>query len=210
MALCERCGSISIVRAQPQPLDKLVRLFTVNRPFLCRRCGWRGRRRWSDDDIRALAGYGAGGAEPDPSLAGLDGAAASRRQRKRNRGRKPTTAANPEVAAPGFDLAELDLSAGAVRFHENDKESLRRAPIGAHRLRRRRRNQSRRRGMFAAIAATALVMFVAVMLGMTGSCSSGTETLGPQLPDVGYVLVSREGSSSRTVMSGSDQSTGVR
>lgn len=48
--LCERCGSIDIVRARTRPLDKLVRLFTGKNVFTCRRCGWRGRRGWSEEE----------------------------------------------------------------------------------------------------------------------------------------------------------------
>ncbi len=65
-------GSIGIVRARPESADRLVALFTSKRPFLCRRCGWRARRDWTDQALRKLTNYGAGGAEPDPLLASLD------------------------------------------------------------------------------------------------------------------------------------------
>ncbi len=65
-------GSIGIVRARPESADRLVALFTSKRPFLCRRCGWRARRDWTDEALRKLTNYGAGGAEPDPLLASLD------------------------------------------------------------------------------------------------------------------------------------------
>lgn len=48
--LCERCGSIDIVRARSRGLDKFIAFFTVRRPFLCRRCSWRARRPWVEDD----------------------------------------------------------------------------------------------------------------------------------------------------------------
>src|SRR5688572_22966676 len=71
-ALCEQCGSIRIVRAQSTPADRLVAILTWKRPFVCRRCGWRGRRYWTDKDLRKLLDYGAGGAETDPALSVLD------------------------------------------------------------------------------------------------------------------------------------------
>src|SRR5688500_5660735 len=96
MALCEQCGSIRIVRARPQPLDRLVRLFTTKRPFLCRRCGWRGRQSWTEDDLAKLSSYGVGGAEPDPELVVLDGnrSHGGSRKRRRRSGPKAATASN--------------------------------------------------------------------------------------------------------------------
>ena len=110
MALCEQCGSIRIVRTQPEPVDKLVRWFTSKRPFVCRRCGWRGRRDGSDDALLSLMNYGAGGAEPDPALAALDShqepsvTRSGRRDRRRKRYQKSKT------TAAQFDLATLDLA----------------------------------------------------------------------------------------------------
>lgn len=69
--LCERCGSIDIVRARSRGLDKIIALLTIRRPFLCRRCGWRARRPWLEEDrpdwqkVRTTDSY-------DPAMAVLD------------------------------------------------------------------------------------------------------------------------------------------
>ena len=115
MALCEQCGSINIVRAQSDPSDRVVAFFTSKRPFVCRRCGWRGRRDWKDRDLRELMNYGAGGAEPDPSLAVLD--------------------REPHARPDAFDMAALDAAAGPPtqrrrrKFRNRPKRSRRREVI---------------------------------------------------------------------------------
>lgn len=140
MALCEQCGSIQIVRARPRLADRLVALLTSKRPFICRRCRWRGRRGWTDQDLLNLSNYGAGGAEPDPALAALDPANAAANQ--------------PDVAKDSRSIPS-------------------RASTGRRRSSRSRRKRSRRREIIATVAVIALVMFFAVMLGLTGSCGGG-------------------------------------
>ena len=169
MTLCEQCGSISIVRAQPEPMDKLVRLFTAKRPFVCRRCGWKGRRSWTDADLRKLMDYGAGGAEPDPDLAVLDAdpKQTQTRSARKGRQRKPKT---PDTPIEQFDLATLELT-----HREGDQAA--ETSTGGRRSVRIRRTQSRRREIVATIVATALVMFLVVLLGLTGSCSGGADAL---------------------------------
>ena len=178
MTLCEQCGSISIVRAQPEPMDKLVRLFTAKRPFVCRRCGWKGRRSWTDADLRKLMDYGAGGAEPDPALAILDTRqeASVTRSGRKDRRRKPMR--KPDTTPAQFDLATLDLAnAGTPHATAIADASTSRALPGERRSVRKRRKKSRRREIVATIAATALVMFLVVLLGLTGSCSGGADAL---------------------------------
>jgi hypothetical protein len=72
VTLCERCGSVQIVSSPPTPLDKLLTVLFSIRPFLCRRCGWRARRGWTDADLERLHTYGAGGSQIDASLRPLD------------------------------------------------------------------------------------------------------------------------------------------
>lgn len=154
-ALCERCGSISVVRGKPESADRLVAFFTAKRPFVCRRCGWRGRRDWSDADLSRLKDYGAGGAggaQLHPALAVLD------REHKED----------GELTQHQFDLAALDL-AGSTESQRDLTEGLQR------RKGRSRKKRSRRREIVAIVAATALVMFVVVMLGLTRRCSGGPE-----------------------------------
>jgi hypothetical protein len=160
MAVCEQCGSIQIVTAQQEPADKLVAFFTAKRPFVCRRCGWRGRRAWTDEDLSSLRDYGFGGAEADPALAILDHGQGFARGRTLQ-----------DAEPTGFDLSVLDLaqaetheSTGAVELHER-------------RSRRNRLKRSRRREIVAALAISALAMFLIAMLGLTGSCVGSTGPL---------------------------------
>lgn len=180
MALCEQCGSISIVRAQRSPTDKLVRLVTGKRPFVCRRCGWRGRRDWTDKDLRQLMDYGAGGAEPDPSLVVLDEepvvtVPAKGRRKKAKAPRPAIERRTPE----DLDLAALELPyAETLAPGSDDRERLRGQSTSANRQRTRdRRRRSRQREMIATVAVAALVVSLMVMLGLTGSCGGGTAAL---------------------------------
>jgi len=159
-------------------MDKLVRLFTAKRPFVCRRCGWKGRRSWTDADLRKLMDYGAGGAEPDPALAALDShqEPSVTRSGRTDRRRKPQQKPDPTPAQ--FDLAMLDLAnAGTGQATAITDASTSRALPGERRSVRKRRKKSRRREIVATIAATALVMFLVVLLGLTGSCSGGADAL---------------------------------
>lgn len=73
-----------------------------------------------------------------------------------------------------FDLVALNLT-DAEPSHPDGIGNLdsapSRTPSRERRSVRRRPIRTRRREIVATIAATALVMFVAVMLGFTGSCS---------------------------------------
>lgn len=138
MAVCEQCGSIRIVRARPEPLDRVVRLFTSKRPFLCRRCGWQGRRGWTDADLLALTNYGAGGAESDPALAVLDGPAESKPKQLR-RGRAVARSyrrGKPEAGK--FDQGPFNLAATPAG-QPPDLESDGSGPAGIPKPRLRRR-----------------------------------------------------------------------
>lgn len=129
-------------------MDRLVAAFTAKRPFLCRRCGWRGRRNWTDRDLQQLLEYGAGGAEIDPALTVLD----------------------LEHPTPGLHVANDDS------IHVERRADLDHSPkAGVAPRRRQRRKGSRRREIVATIAATALVLFLVVILGLTGSCSGTLE-----------------------------------
>ena len=155
-ALCEQCGSVSIVRASYTPADRFVAILTAKRPFRCRRCGWRGRRYWTDKDLRKLLDYGAGGAEPDPALSVLDG------EPQRESIRESQSAEAFDFGALSF--GDDDQVAGEPRPDE-------RQPLKyGHRKSRRRtsRKRGRRRAIGAAIGATALVIFVVLILNLVG------------------------------------------
>lgn len=50
--LCERCGSINIVRARSTSFERVWRFFTGRKKFLCRRCGWTALRAWDENAPR--------------------------------------------------------------------------------------------------------------------------------------------------------------
>ena len=39
---CERCGSTNIKWIQSNPLERILRVLTGKKRFLCKRCGWSG------------------------------------------------------------------------------------------------------------------------------------------------------------------------
>lgn len=177
MALCERCGSINIVSAGPQRADRILGLFGRGRSFVCRRCGWRGRRNWTDDDLHALSDYGAGGGALDPGLAALDvkptdtGLATSR-------GGGPAAGSSwrrtPELE--GLELDQLDLvNASAAGLDSEESSNAAGRLLTRIRPRSLRRKDSRRREVIATIAVSALVMFLIVMIGLAGSCAGGAD-----------------------------------
>jgi hypothetical protein len=171
MALCEQCGSISIVKAQFELVDRLVVVFTGKRPFTCRRCGWRGRRNWTDNELEKLRDYGVGGAEPDPALAVLDEEAASTRRQPRNTPRRRPRSTS-QTPAERFDLDELDLSSDFPDQTNTNVEDIH-APRSSSAVRKRRTKRIRRRRLRKigrTEAMTALIIFVVVIVGLTGSC----------------------------------------
>jgi len=161
-ALCENCGSISIERAMPKLFDRLVAFVTGRRPFACRRCGWRARRSWTDNDLDQLHAYGAGGAEPDPTLAVLDRDEPSRVHREPETGQ-------PEPVAFDLDAVNLQLSEPLQdKDRPGDADSV---PRNTRPNRRRRRKRSGRQERLVAIAGMGLLVILVVALMLTGSCS---------------------------------------
>ena len=164
MALCEECGSIQLARAHANQLDKLLGLLTSKRPFICMRCGWRARRRWTDEDLKKLQEYDNPSAMPDPALAVLDSD-----PNNRKRPRLATKAANARRWE--FDLSDLDLdtTTSVEDSSSSGSGSLDAAASEArHRVDRRKRRI--RREIVATVALTTLAMVVFVMMGFTESC----------------------------------------
>ena len=50
-------------------MDKMVRVFTGKNAFLCRRCGWRGRKAWTELDRVERSNLAP---DSDPNLTALD------------------------------------------------------------------------------------------------------------------------------------------
>ncbi len=157
MALCEECGSISIVVTKPNRAEQVIALLLSRRCFLCKRCGWRALRGWTDQDLQKLKDYGLGGAALDPTLAVLDeGRPTNRKRRRRNLNGKRNELFNLAGAIP-----ELPDAAGRPATPSK----------GGRRLTRKRRGRTKRRQILATVAVTALALFLAAILGLTGSCS---------------------------------------
>jgi len=164
MALCEQCGSVSLVKAHTTLSDRVLSLLTGRKPFRCRRCGWRARRAWTDQDLERLSEYGAGGAQVDPSLARLDDIGGQRPRKQ--------TARFPKPYESNFDLVDLNLNAARADTEawQTDGNADRQAPLKRRRI-RRRRNRSNRREILPTVAVTAIVMFVLIVISLSGSCS---------------------------------------
>lgn len=101
-ALCEQCGSVQITPTAGSHTERLLAKLTARRQFLCKRCGWKRFRRWTDDDLERLKKYGAGGAVADPELRVLD--------HPPNRS-KPIGDRQPSPQRISFDLDSLDFTA---------------------------------------------------------------------------------------------------
>jgi hypothetical protein len=171
MTLCEQCGSTRIERTLPEPIDRLVAIFTGVRPFLCLRCGWRGRRNWTDDDLKALLDYGAGGAELDPALAALDNEELPRGRRKRQTKGRKTRKSRVKPVPDTFGLNALVL-ASAELGAEVEEGTVRPAsesqpPRGV------KRKPSARREIVTAIFVAALVMLIVFFLSIAPGCVEG-------------------------------------
>jgi hypothetical protein len=166
MGVCEQCGSIQISAVKPEPFDKFLAVFWNRRLFLCHRCGWKARRDWDDEGVARVRDQRyAAGATVDPAMAVLDGASrASGRRSKKSSRRK---AVEPSPLPPASNFA-LNLS------ETPDAETPGAAPgtpLYKHRTGGRRRH-SRRRDIIAAVAMSALAMFVFTIIGLTGSCDA--------------------------------------
>ena len=51
---CERCGSTNVRRIQSNPLERILRVLTGKKRFLCKRCGWSGLRAWDETAPRIM------------------------------------------------------------------------------------------------------------------------------------------------------------
>jgi hypothetical protein len=177
MALCERCGSIQIVKGRAEPFEKLVAWFGARRPFVCLRCGWRGLREWSDGDLQRLQNYGSGGAEPDPSLIVLDRnpAPSSSEKREGQESRLPIGTRSSDVN----NEAQFDLAAISSEKPPHLDEMATMSGLAARSLngrgRRRHRNRrraSQRREIVVAIAVSLMMILTVALLGLTEGCSA--------------------------------------
>jgi hypothetical protein len=166
MTVCDSCGSTSIGKATERPTDKVIALLTGRRLFLCRRCGWRGRRRWTDADLEKLREYGVGGAEPDPSLAVLD----DQLQIRGRTAQQTTKPANERSA--DFDLADVPFTRTDIIVQAPESlEAPGHIPWVERRSVRRRLRQSRRKEVLGTIALTVGTMLFIVVMGLMGNCT---------------------------------------
>lgn len=179
MALCEQCGSIRLVRARSGAVDRGLAKFTSLRPFTCRRCGWRGRRAWTEADIVDPNEYGVAiGATTDPALSTLDNPASDRpaaNRPKTTRKRKPrkTAAAKPK-ASTEFDLSEVGWNEAADLTPADTPSSLNGAGWDerTRRIVEQRLKRSNRQQIVGTIAMSALALFVFSLLSISRSCGA--------------------------------------
>lgn len=175
MVVCEQCGSLQIARVHATPSDKLLGLFTGKRPLVCRRCGWRASRAWTDAELKKSHDYSrVGGAEVDPDLADLDAPTGDRSHKSQDR-RERRSSRTETKTAPEFDLGALGLPAGKPEEPSFEELLPTSVPVLAGRVRpriraERRSKRARRREILRAIGVSALALFVVGMLGLTGSC----------------------------------------
>ena len=166
MPVCETCGSISVVRARPTFVDKVVRILIGRQPVICRRCGWRARRPW--DEQTAAAQWTLARTSriaQDPEMAVLD--------------QEPSGTVDSEpVAREGRSAPPLDqfkvepdtLSDLKPALLESDH---RRPPTSRKPRNRFRDRRGARRETIGAVAITMGVVFVVLMFVLVGSCTNG-------------------------------------
>jgi hypothetical protein len=83
-------------------LDKTIALVTGRRPFLCMRCGWRGRRSWDETPVDRTKGALHPEDAYDPAMIALD----------RSRENKDTSV--DRTLTNDFDPARLDVQTSDV------------------------------------------------------------------------------------------------
>jgi hypothetical protein len=160
MVLCEKCGSIQIEKAPRAAFDILIAYVSTRRPFLCLRCGWRGRRDWTDEEIRERPGCGPSGAVADPAMSALDGA--------------PPAPVMLDSAAPDFGT-QLDKATQAMDALPVAQPTFA-APMsrGAQRPIRRRRHPRRREIVNTTVVTVGILSIFGLLLLMR-NCASGIE-----------------------------------
>jgi hypothetical protein len=138
------------------------------------RCGWRARRAW-DENVRVdRSSLALDPAEAfDPAMAVLDeelGSAPKLKSRRKGKGgsEKPTAKTPDEPRSDEFELPPLtELDAAELPDRQtSERDRVRKS--GRRKVDRMRRG--RRREIIGAVAIAAGVMFIVVMLGLTGSC----------------------------------------
>jgi hypothetical protein len=160
-AVCEQCGSIRIARVKATRTDAAVSMVTGREPFLCLRCGWRSRQRWTDEDLRARDPRVSD--EPDPELATLD-----QPPQNKNRKRRTSQANARRQQDNKFDLGDFDKSGNSVASVGPEVMT----SAGPHVVTaRRRRSRSRRREILGTIAVSLLAMAIVTLMSFVGSCS---------------------------------------
>jgi hypothetical protein len=137
-------------------------MFGKGRWFACRRCGWRGRRAWSDKDLLRRYEYGAGGAEIDPEMVVLDSPGAARAKLKHRPKRRKAQ------DSPSDD----PLRVTPETLHESH------APVATYsrntsRRSRRRRSRRTSRAVVITVAVTLAALTLAA-LGSTAGCYQGS------------------------------------
>jgi len=176
VVLCETCGSVRISKAEPQTIDQFWSMISPKRPFICRRCGWRARRAWTDADLEKLKSYGAGGAHYDPALVVLDkpqrghGRPRSRRKFK-SRESKSVQISSGTVDAFDFDLKERDGAALPPVSQGTDTPIGQLATVEERNVVKKRRQRTRYLEVLTTALLTMLLMLAVALVTVTDGCA---------------------------------------
>lgn len=102
--LCGRCGSINVVRVRAGVLDKFIMLVARRRPLVCRRCGWRARRPWTDAGLDVFPQQSSDlGVDPEMSV--LDELPGTKRRQAFSQA--PNSTAMPKFSLPDAPAVEV-------------------------------------------------------------------------------------------------------
>lgn len=142
-------------------VDRLLLTFWGTRPFVCLRCGWRGRKLWTDEQLVESGADETVGAS-DPALTVLDSTESSTRSIEID-------------AREVFVFPHLD---GDVPPDSSDSPAAEISVVKEVRSRRRfRRRNSLGSEVVATIAISVVALLIVAIVVATGSCRGGIDEL---------------------------------
>lgn len=185
-AFCETCGSVNVVRAPSGLIDRAINTVTGLKPFVCRRCGWRGRREWGNGDLVDYSGLGLSGDAVDPSLTILDQPRSAgqrtgkalkppkRHGRRGDRRRKPRRPLPEEFDLSGIAREPAISSNQEHRSEAGDAAAAADAEKTTAQLKRgasaNRRKRARRLEIAGALTISLFLMLLVAIVTSIGSC----------------------------------------
>jgi hypothetical protein len=181
MGICEHCGSIQVYRAPESVTGRFRAFITRRRLWLCRRCGWKGRRNWDENTRVDRSGLVVDSSSAyDPAMVVLDqGSSISLHQRKRHRRQESpdTDRVTSSPVSSEFDLPPLGELNAVETLNPHDATDGTPLVLAPRRLMSRRIYRARRNEIVGTVIVTAAVMLLVIVLGLLGSCSGRAEAL---------------------------------